>query len=464
MFHVEHFVPEDTVVAISTPPGEGGIALVRVSGELSFSVVSSVFRSGVNAEDLPLRQAIHGWILDDSECLDEVMVVCYKKPHSYTGENVAEITCHGSPYVARRIVDLLIRKGCRPASPGEFTLRAFLNGKMDLAQAEAVADMIHSKTEASRKMAAAQLEGGLSRQIRSMTERLLDACSLLEIELDFSEEDVEFYPRQRMMELLQSLINEMDVLIHSYDRGRISREGMRIVLTGKPNVGKSSLLNALLEKERAIVTEMPGTTRDTIEDILDIRGVMTMLTDTAGIRESNDPIEREGVARAEQALEKADLVLCVIDGSTKPEADDFLFLNRMRESGKQVFLLINKSDLTDAWPPDQLRLMKDIFPSFSVSAVTRSGIQELIGSLEEIISRSAGRTDSILLTHIRHRECLEKARDSLKSALESGEKKMSQEFIALDVRGALDHLSRITGETAGDEILNRIFSKFCIGK
>jgi tRNA modification GTPase len=464
MFHVEHIVPGDTIVAISTPPGEGGIALVRVSGDCSFSVVSMVFRSSVPAEDLPLRRAVHGWILDGSEYVDEVMVVYYKKPYSYTGENVAEISCHGSPYVARKIVDLLIRKGCRPASPGEFTLRAFLNGKMDLAQAEAVADMIHSKTEASRKMAVTQLEGGLSRQIRSMAEQLLNACSLLEIELDFSEEDVEFFPKQRMKDLLQSLIDEMDVLIRSYDRGRISREGIRIVLVGKPNVGKSSLLNALLEKERAIVTEMPGTTRDTVEDILDIQGVMTLITDTAGIRESDDPIEREGVSRAEQAFERSDLVLCVIDGSRKPEEEDLRFLDRMRESGKQVFLLINKSDLTDAWPPDQLHRARETFPSFSVSAATRSGIQELIGSLEETIGRSAGRTDSILLTHIRHRECLEKARESLMNALESGQKNMSQEYIALDLRGALDHLSMITGETAGDEILNRIFSKFCIGK
>ncbi len=464
MFHVEHIVPDDTIAALSTPYGEGGIAIVRVSGSLSFSIVSSVLSSKNQNADFPLRRVIHGRILDGSESIDEVLVLFYKGPHSYTGEDVVEISCHGSPYIAGRIVDLLIQKGARAASPGEFTFRAFLNGKIDLAQAEAVADMVHSRTEAARKMAVNQLEGGLSAKIRYMADRIIQACSLLEIELDFSEEDVEFLPKHQLTRLIESIIQEMDALIGTYDRGRISREGIRIVLAGKPNVGKSSLLNALLEKERAIVTEMPGTTRDTVEDILDIQGVMTIITDTAGIRESKDPIEREGIARAEQAFDRADLVLCVIDGSRKPEKDDFNFLEQVRQSGKKVFLLINKSDLPDAWPPDQLIRAREFFPAFSVSAVTRDGMQELIASLEETISSSGVSSDSVALTRIRHRECLQKARQALSNALDSGNQNMSQEYIALDLRGALDHLYMITGQTVVDDILNNIFSKFCIGK
>ncbi len=464
MFHVEQLVPDDTITALSTPAGEGGIAIVRVSGSLSFSIVSAVLSLKKKENDFPPRKVIHGRIMDGGELIDEVLVLFFKCPHSYTGEDVVEISCHGSPYIAGRIVDLLIRKGARAASPGEFTFRAFLNGKMDLAQAEAVADLIHSRTEAARKMAVTQLGGALSEKIRSMADRIIDACSLLEIELDFSEEDVEFLPKNQMASLIESIVQEMDSLIGTFDRGRISREGIRIVLAGKPNVGKSSLLNALLEKERAIVHEMPGTTRDTVEDVLDIQGVMTIITDTAGIRESEDPIEREGIARAEQAFDRADLVLCVIDRSRKPEEDDFQFLERMRLSGKKGILLINKSDMPDAWPPNQLSRAREFFPAFSVSAVTRDGMRELIESLEETISNSGMISDSVALTHARHRECLRNARQALSNALDSINQKMSQEYIAMDLRGALEHVRMITGQTVGDDILNNIFSKFCIGK
>jgi tRNA modification GTPase len=464
MFHVEQFHPGDTIAAVSTPAGESGIAVVRISGDRAFAIVESVFRRQGQRADFPLRHAMHGWILDGSEPVDEAVVVFYGKPESYTGEDVAEISCHGSPFIARRIVELFIRKGARSASPGEFTARAFLNGKMDLAQAEAVADMIHSRTEASRTTAVGQLEGGLSRRIRSMRERLMEACSLLEIELDFSEEDLEFVPRGQMSRMMSEMISEMDELIRSHDRGRISREGLRIVLIGRPNVGKSSLLNALVEKERSIVTDVPGTTRDTVEDMLDIRGVLTLITDTAGIRESEDPIEREGVRRAEQASEKADWVLCVIDRSRVPDDEDMRFLHRVRDCGKKVFWLINKTDLHEAWDPEQLKKIKESHPHFSVSALTREGIQDLIRALEDAVSESIASSEAVVLTNVRHRECLEKSRLALMRALESSEKKMSQEYIALDLRDSLDHLSLITGESAGDDILNQIFSKFCIGK
>jgi tRNA modification GTPase len=464
MFHVEQFHPDDTIAAVSTPAGEGGIAVVRVSGDRTFAIIESVFRHHGQRADFPLRRAMHGWIVDGSEPVDEAVVVLYRKPESYTGEDVAEISCHGSPFVARKIVELLIRRGARSAFPGEFTARAFLNGKMDLAQAEAVADMVHSRTEASRRTAAGQLEGGLSRRIRSMRDRLMEACSLLEIELDFSEEDVEFVPREQMNRMLSDMISDMDELIRSHDRGRISREGLRIVLIGRPNVGKSSLLNALVEKERSIVTEVPGTTRDTVEDMLDIRGVLTLITDTAGIRESGDPIEREGVRRAEQAFEKADLVLCVIDRSRVPDDEDMQFLHRVRDSGKKIFWLVNKTDLHEAWDPEQLKNIKESHPNFSVSALTREGVPDLIRALEDAVSGAMASSDGVVLTNVRHRECLEKSRLALMRALESSGKKMSQEYIALDLRDSLDHLSLITGESAGDDILNLIFSRFCIGK
>jgi tRNA modification GTPase len=456
---------QDTIAAVSTPPGEGGIAVIRISGKDSYPTIKSIFRALDGVSEIPDHSAVHGWIMDGNECVDEVIVTFFHHPRSYTGDDVIEISCHGSPFISRRILEMLFQKGVRPAKPGEFTLHAFLNGKMDLTQAEAVADLIHAKTEASRKIAVDQLDGHLSKRIQNIRKQLIHACSLLEIELDFAHEDIQFASKRELETLLEKCRTDIEALIDSFNRGRICREGIRIVLIGKPNVGKSSILNCLLEKERAIVTDIPGTTRDTVEDILDIRGVLAYITDTAGICETSDPIEKEGVFRAEQALGKADLVLLVFDKSTPINTDDEQLYSRVRQIGKESILIVNKTDLTSAWELDRL---PNNFPNTSVieiSTITGEGIQELVKALEAaILSDGLMHDGEVMLNNVRHMNCLVKAKNEIQKAEASLFNGMSEEFVAVDLRGALEHLGEITGQFVDDEILEKIFSSFCIGK
>ncbi len=457
-------IDNDTIAAISTPPGESGIAVVRVSGKNCMTIAQSVFRREGGGDRFEIRKATHGWVGDGDEIVDETVMTFFEEPHSYTGEDVVEFSCHGSPFIAGRILELLIQKGARQARPGEFTLRAFLNGKMDLIQAEAVADLIHAKTELSRRIAMNQLEGRLSQQIKSMVENLVQLCSLLELELDFSEEDLEFTSRKKLTTHLDSISTQMDAFIAGYNRGRIRREGIRIVIVGKPNVGKSSILNCLVEKERAIVTDIPGTTRDTVEDVLDIGGVLTFITDTAGIRQTSDPIEKEGVRRAEHALEKADIVLLILDRSLALNDNDFSLMEKIEKLKKRFFGIVNKTDLKPAWIAGDLSLDKRSIPVFEISATMKTGILELVQALEKEILSEGNTKKEIFLSNIRHKDCLVQAQKSIVKARNSLENGMSQEFIIMDLRAALDHLAEITGEAVDEGILNRIFSSFCIGK
>jgi tRNA modification GTPase len=454
-----------TIVAISTPVGEGGIAVIRISGPEAFTVTARFFEGKGDLMSLESHRALHGWIKDGQEAIDEVIVTLFRSPNSYTGEDMIEVSCHGGTFISRRIVDLFVREGARPASPGEFTQRAFLNGKMDLSQAEAVADLIRAKTEVSRKVAVYQLEGHLSEKLESIREQLVHACSMVELELDFGEEDVEFASRKDMKVQLESIRLEFQVLLASFKMGRICREGIRMVIAGKPNVGKSSLLNILLARERAIVTHTPGTTRDTIEDVLDMGGLLFIVTDTAGIRITDDPVESEGVRRAEQAMKRADLVLLVFDSSEEFSPEDEMMIQHAREMQCQKIAVVNKNDLDRKIDMVKLRDGLQDIGIVQISAKTQEGFPVLIDSIERtVLSGKIPREGEIVLTQARHHDCIARAYERLSLCLASIEDGMSQEFIALDLRGAMEAIGEITGKTATDDVLERIFSEFCIGK
>lgn len=454
---------DETIVAISTPLGEGAIAVIRISGKNALECIRPIFNSSQPMDEKVSHRAIHGWIVEGEETIDEVVLTYFRSPHSYTGENVVEISCHGGYYVPQRILELVCKMGARPALPGEFTERAFLNKKMDLIQAEAVADLIRSKTEAGRKSAILQLQGELSKKISHLKAQLIEISSLLELELDFSEEDMVFAPREELLQKLDDILQGIQKLLSGFEFGRIYREGIRIVLAGKPNVGKSSLMNCLLEKERVLVTEIPGTTRDTVEDVLDISGVVAIITDTAGVRETEDPIEKESVKRAQQALDRADLVLCVLDTSSSLSKEDLDLIQLVKEKQKKTIFVFNKIDLPSQWKKSSLDLPENA-TIFRISALKREGITELLNALKAEVHFGAFQKDEVLLTNIRHKNALESAMKKLIQAKLSLQNGLSQEFVALDLRGAMDDLAEITGEIVTEDILNHIFSHFCIGK
>ncbi|MBN2414812.1 tRNA uridine-5-carboxymethylaminomethyl(34) synthesis GTPase MnmE [bacterium] len=455
----------ETIAAISTPPGEGGIAVVRLSGPRAVEIAASLFQGMNPLTEAKPRTACHGWLVQNGTCLDEAVVTVFPGPRSYTGEDVVEISSHGGTWVTRRILDALVAAGAEPAAAGEFTRRAFLNGRLDLAQAEAVADLIRAKTEASRRVAMAHLRGRLTEQLDHIRERLLGICAHLELELDFSEEDVEFTSREEVSGSLAAAVSEIETLIRSYARGRVCREGFNLTIVGRTNVGKSSLLNALIERERAIVTDIPGTTRDTIEDVLDMDGICFTITDTAGIRETSDPVEREGVRRTRIAIEDADMVVVVFDGSTPLTPEDSAVVDVVNGSGKPVLAVVNKSDLKQNI---ELPLLKQRLPAGEtvfVSAKSQAGIPGLIARLEEAaLQGGIPESGEVVITHARHHAALERARSSFLSAGDTLKSGLSQEFVALDLRAGLDALAEITGAVTSDDVLNHIFNEFCIGK
>jgi len=456
---------DDTIAAIATPPGEGGIAVVRISGLNAIDAAETCFRGQSKLAELETHRAIHGWVVDGDDPVDEVVATLFRAPRSMTGEDVVEIACHGGVFVSRRILEVILTCGVRPALPGEFTQRAFLNGKLDLSQAEAVADLIRAKTEAARRVAARQLKGGLSDRIAGVRKRLVEACSLLEIEMDFGEEDVTFASREELRDLLSATQQMMTDLLATFDRGRVCREGVRTVIVGRPNVGKSSLLNALVERERAIVTDVPGTTRDTVDVPLDIGGLLFTVTDTAGLRPSDDPVELEGIRRTEAALAEAELILLVMDGSQTLSEEDVDLVSRIQNLDTRIIPVINKVDLSQCMDLDQISQWFPESNKQAISALHGTGIPDLLYAMEQtVLAKGLPQTDEIVLTRQRHADCLERARCDLSQAETSLKEGMSQEFVAVDLRGALDALGAITGETTTDEILDRIFSEFCIGK
>jgi tRNA modification GTPase len=463
----------DTIAAIATPIGEGGISVIRVSGVEAFRVVDGIFEGKKRLEDSESHTAHFGRVMDkEGGLVDEVVATVFRQPNSYTGENTVEISCHGGLFVTRRVLESILKSGIRHAEPGEFTKRAFLNGKIDLAQAEAVADLIHAHSDAAHKASVRQLEGVLSARIRDLRTRLVEAIGLLELELDFVEDDLEFVDKKKLRALLEETLSELGALLDTFKRGRIYRDGIKVVIAGAPNAGKSSLLNALLNTSRAIVTDVPGTTRDTIEEAINIGGISFRLVDTAGLRETSDIVEKEGVRRTENEISNSDLIVLVVDSSKEPQWAEMekLLSTFGIENAKpeKIVVVLNKTDLPSGFndrpleslqSPENVRVLK-------VSAKTGTGLDDLKRVFTEKVFGQKGFAveEAITITNTRHFDTLQRSRDALVLALNSVDDGKSNEFVAVDLRIALDSLGEITGEVTTEEILDSIFLKFCIGK
>lgn len=448
----------DTIIALSTPPGSGAIGVIRLSGPEAISLTNSVF----SGKDLA-KQATHtlhfGLIKDGEVVVDEVVVSLFVGPKSYTKEHVVEISCHGSNYIIQQIINLLIRKGARAAKPGEFTLRAFLNGAFDLSQAEAVADLIASDSKASHEVAMQQMRGGFSNELKDLREQLIHFASMIELELDFAEEDVEFANRDQLRDLIQRINKVLQRLIHSFELGNVIKNGVPVVIAGKPNVGKSTLLNALLNEERAIVSEIAGTTRDTIEDEININGVVFRFIDTAGIRETADVIEAKGVERSLEKMKQAKLIIYMVDAQEE-QAEVLKQLHDLGQQQTPYLFIVNKAELLTA---EQKEFYLE-HRALLISAKAKQGMDVLENALLEKVNLSHINTSETLVTNIRHVEALKQTQNSLDRVLENIHNPVTSDFLAMDIKQALHYLGEITGTVTTDDLLENIFTKFCIGK
>ncbi len=446
---------EDTIVALATPPGIGAISIIRISGPNSFFAIDKIFSGKKPIQESASHTIHYGKIFEKNQLVDDVLVSVFRAPNSYTGEDSVEISTHGSPLIAQKIISLIIESDVRLAEPGEFTKRAFLNGKMDLAQAEAVADIINSNTEASLRGARNQLDGFLSQKVDQLRELLVNTSSLIELELDFAEEDLEFMSIREVLNNINRIEDEIDDLLSSYSFGRIIKDGVNVALVGKPNVGKSSLLNYLLKESRAIVSEIPGTTRDIIREELTINGILFRLFDTAGIRTSSDLIEIEGVNRSREAVQNADIVLFLNDATIGFSNDLYNELLELTNDDR-ILSVVNKIDIVKTEDPRYI---------VGISAKTGEGIKALFDKMTlKAIGTKNYSEKSAIVSNIRHYNSLQKAKAHLEGAKRSIEEKLTGEFIAVDLRNAESALGEIIGKVTSDDILNNIFSKFCIGK
>jgi tRNA modification GTPase len=468
-------ISQETIVALASPSGAGAIAVIRISGANALAIAEQVFQS-VSGKAISQQKThtIHlGHILEDGKVYDQVLLSIFKNPHSYTGEDVIEISCHGSTYIQQQIIQLLLRKGCRMAQAGEFTLRAFLNGKLDLSQAEAVADLISSDNEASHQIAMQQMRGGFSNEIAKLREELLNFASLIELELDFAEEDVEFADRTQFRELLSQIEFVLKRLIDSFAVGNVIKNGIPVAIVGEPNVGKSTLLNALLNEERAIVSEIAGTTRDTIEDELVINGIGFRFIDTAGIRETKDLVESIGIKKTFEKIEQAQVVLLLVDGcrllvdgltAVKIEIEKI----RNQYPLKPILIIINKKDLI---PTESLSIItKELTTgnhqptTIFISAKEKLGIEELKHQLLSFVNTGALRNNETIVTNTRHYDSLLKALEEIQKVRFGLDTHLSSDLMAIDIKQALYYFGEITGEVTNDELLGNIFANFCIGK
>ena len=463
-----------TIAAISTPPGQGAIAVIRLSGEKALEICDKIFRPADNGPLLANRPAntIHfGRIYEKKALIDEVLVSIFRTPHSYTGEDVAEISCHGSVYIQHKILKLLLDNGAVLARPGEFTQRAFLNGKMDLTQAEAVADIVASESAAFHRVAIQQMRGGFSEEIKKLRGRLLDFISLVELELDFSEEDVQFADRSELKSLLDAISRMLEALTGSFAFGNALKKGIPVVIAGKPNVGKSTLLNALLKDERALVSEIPGTTRDSIEDVIHIDGISFRFTDTAGLRETSDAVEVMGIKRTMEKIRQAKIILLMVEATDTAGHINHLIeglLVRPEIAEKSIILLLNKTDLL---PGDRRLFEKRDFPPLRgkdhmirISAKTNTGLDKLGSLLISMVTRESPGEGDVVITNLRHYEALRNAHEAVIRASRGLENQLPGDLLAMDIREVLHYLGEITGEITTDEILGNIFKNFCIGK
>ncbi len=479
----------DTIAAIGTPPGYGGIGVIRVSGPEAFLLVLPLLQQSGGQTDLPPSHLLtYGHIVDPTthETLDEVLVAFMRAPHTYTREDVVEIQEHGGPLVLQRVLRLVLAQGARMANPGEFTLRAFLNGRLDLAQAEAVMDLISAQTETGQRLAIQQLRGRISEQVQDARHAVLGVIARIEASIDFPEEDVPTPQPEELRPLIEIAQQKIAALLAGSEQGRLYRQGLRTAIIGRPNVGKSSLLNALLRTERAIVTPIAGTTRDTVEEVANLRGIPLHLIDTAGITPSNDPIEQIGVQRSRAAAEGADVVLLVFDGSERLTEQDQRVSEELRTMGfggknrtnyehtddetpsnlsRAMIVVMNKADCPQRLEFDEIESMWPGVPMVTTSTLTGVGLPVLEETIADLVL--AGRAlygESALITSARHQEALRRAAENIRASLISLEQGLPLDFVSIDLRTAYDSLGEVTGETASDDLLDRIFSEFCIGK
>ncbi|AXT54541.1 tRNA uridine-5-carboxymethylaminomethyl(34) synthesis GTPase MnmE [Aquimarina sp. AD1] len=462
-------ISQDTIVALATPAGAGAIAVIRVSGKDAISICAPLFRS-IKGKDLNKQKShtIHlGHIIDNERILDEVLLSLFKGTTSYTGEPTVEISCHGSSYIQQEIIQLLLRKGCRIANAGEFTLRAFINGKLDLSQAEAVADLIASDSEASHQIAMQQMRGGFSNEIQKLRDELLNFASLIELELDFSEEDVEFANRSQFQDLISRITKVLKRLIDSFAVGNVIKNGIPVAIVGEPNVGKSTLLNALLNEERAIVSDIAGTTRDTIEDEINIGGIGFRFIDTAGIRDTKDIVESIGIKKTFEKIEQAQVVIYLIDSSALT-VDSLKLLKteigkiKNKYPQKPLIVVANKVDkLSES---EISSLTSEIENIHLLSAKQNIGVEELQSKLLDFVNTGALRNDETIVTNSRHYDALLKALEEIQKVQYGIDNGLSGDLMAIDIRQALYHFGEITGEITSDDLLGNIFANFCIGK
>ncbi len=459
---------EDTIVALATPSGAGAISVIRVSGEDAISIVSGCFRS-MGGKELTAQKShtiLLGFLEEDGRRLDKVLVSVFRDPHSYTGEDVVEISCHGSPYIQQQIIQLLIRRGCRMADGGEFTLRAFLNGKLDLSQAEAVADLIASDNEASHQIAMQQMRGGFSIEIKKLRDELLNFASLIELELDFAEEDVEFADRSKFEVLLAKIEEVLKRLIDSFATGNVIKNGLPIAIVGEPNVGKSTLLNTLLNEDRAIVSHIPGTTRDSIEDEITIGGIGFRFIDTAGIRDTRDTVENIGIRKTFQKIAQAQVVVFLLDAEKFEVSGSGFQVEieniRIKYPHKPLVVVANKIDQTEENTISDLK--SQITDLLLLSAKTGEGVEELKSKLLEFVNTGALRNNETIVTNTRHYDSLLKALEDIQKVKKGLHEGVSGDLIAIHIRQALYHFGEITGEITSDDLLSNIFANFCIGK
>ena len=452
----------DTIAAISTPKGEGGIAIIRISGDKSFEILDKIFIKKNPNADLGFYKLNYGFIKDGEKIVDEVMAVRLKAPKSYTCEDIVEINCHGGTLVSEKVLELVLRNGARHAESGEFTKRAFMNGRIDLSQAEAVMDIIQGKTEKSVSLSLDQLRGDLRDKVNEFKKALLDITAHVNVVLDYPEEGIDDPLPVELRDNLEKVYEEANRLIDSYDTGKKIKEGIKTVIVGKPNVGKSTLLNPLLREERAIVTHIAGTTRDVIEEIINIKGIPLVLVDTAGIRKTDDIVENIGVEKSKQFIEKADLVLLVLDASKELENEDIEVINQIKENKKKVIVLLNKIDLNKKINLEGYNLENIV----EISAKDNIGIEDMQEKIysyivEEDVENSS---EKLIITNIRHKTALEKTKDAIRNIFETIDMELPMDLISVDLKEALDSLSEITGEISSEDILDHVFGNFCVGK
>jgi len=452
----------DTIAAISTPRGEGGIGIIRISGDKSFEILERIFNTKNPNRDLGFYKFNYGFIHDNGKIVDEVMAVRMKAPKTYTCEDVVEINCHGGHLISEKVLELVLKNGARHAEQGEFTKRAFMNGRIDLSQAEAVMDIIHGKTEKSISLSLEQLRGDLRDKIASFKKALLDVTAHVNVVLDYPEEGIDDPLPSNLRENLENVYAEADRLISSYDKGKKIKEGIKTVIAGKPNVGKSTLLNSLLKEERAIVTHIPGTTRDVIEEIINIKGIPLVRTNTAGIRKTEDIVENIGVEKSKKFIENADLVLLVLDASRELESEDREVIEEIQNHNKKTIVLLNKIDLERKIELEEFNLENIL----EISAKDNIGIEDMEERIysyivEENVEDSS---EKLIITNIRHKTALEKTKDAIRNIFETIDAGMPMDLISVDLKEALDSLSEITGEISSEDILDHVFGNFCVGK